>query len=612
VPKEKNRMLSQFQKNLRYGLQTSPWIILGSTAILLVVVLVLAIQNTHREKRYMSEILSAKGAALIRAVEAGARTGMMGMSWSGRQVQQLLEETARVSDVLYLAVVDRYGQVVAHSDPTRIGSPFRKDRKLIHLGPDLYENWELVDLDNGQRAFEVHRHFRPLPQAGGLGLGRMQNMMRRHGMLDEDSEDVWLSPQKREQLLIVVGLAVTPFEEASQEDIRTTVVLSVVLLLLGFGGFISLFWMHSYRITKQSLQDTSAFANEVVTHLPVGLIATDRTGRVTFFNAAAAKITGLNRAKAKGQVADQILPKHLCGLQKMLDRGVVITEQEMECAFAGGRALPVSVSAARIINEVGDFVGQILILRDLGEVRRLQEEIRRQEKLAALGGLAAGVAHEIRNPLSSIKGLASYFAGQFEEGSEAKEATGVMIQEVDRLNRVITELLEFARPADVKRCMTDLASLLTRSLQLIQQDAAAQNITIALDSANGGCQAWIDPDRMAQCLLNLYLNAIQAMDSGGTLSVSCRADNPEYVHIRVSDTGRGIAAEHLGQIFDPYFTTKGKGTGLGLAIVHKIVEAHQGRLKVESSPGQGSTFTLLIPCREGGGESESHDPVPSD
>jgi two-component system sensor histidine kinase HydH len=610
VPKGKSRMLHQFRKTLRSGLQTSPWIILGSTAILLVVVLVLAIQNTNREKRYMSEILSAKGAALIRAVEAGARTGMMGLRWSSRQVQQLLEETARVSDVLYLAVVDQDGQVVGHSDPTLIGTSFRKDRKLIHLGPDLHENWELVDLDDGQRAFEVHRHFRPLTPAGGQGLGRMQNMMRRHGMQENNSEDVWFSPEKREQLLIVVGLAVTPFEEASQEDIRTTVVLSVVLLLLGFGGFVSLFWMHSYRITKQSLQDTSAFANKVVTHLPVGLIATDRTGRVTFFNAAAAKITGLNQAKARGQVADQILPENLCGLQKILDQGVVITEQEMECSFAGGRALPLSVSAARIINETGEFVGQILMLRDLCEVRRLQEEIRRQEKLAALGGLAAGVAHEIRNPLSSIKGLASYFAGQFEEGSEAKEATGVMIQEVDRLNRVITELLEFARPADVKHRMTDLASLLARSLQLIQQDAAAQNIHVALDSENGACQAWIDPDRMAQCLLNLYLNAIQAMDSGGTLSVSCRTETPEYVSILVSDTGRGIAPEHLGQIFDPYFTTKGKGTGLGLAIVHKIVEAHLGRLKVESSPGQGSTFTLQIPCREGGGES--HDPAQSD
>jgi two-component system sensor histidine kinase HydH len=602
-------MFLQFKKNLRHGLHTSPWIILGATAILLVVVLVLAIQNTHREKRYISEILSAKGAALIRAVEAGARTGMMGMSWSSQHIQRLLEETARVSDVLYLAVVDKDGQVVGHSDPARIGMPFRENSQLIHLGPGLLENSELVELENGQRAFEVHRHFRPLKPGRGQGPGRAQNMMRHHAMFTPDSEDGWFSPQKREDLLIVVGMAVTPFEEASRQDIRTTVVLSLVILLLGLGGLISLFWMHSYRITKQSLQDTSAFANEVVTHLPVGLIATDRLGRITFFNAAAANITGLSDVQAKGQAADQVLPEYLCGLQKILDKGLSITEREMECTFSGGRTLPVSVSAARIVNEVGEFVGQILILRDLGEVRRLQEEIRRQEKLAALGGLAAGVAHEIRNPLSSIKGLAAYFAGQFEEGSEAKEATGVMIQEVDRLNRVITELLEFARPADVKRSLTDLTALLTRSLQLIQQDATARNIRIRLEPENSGCTAWIDPDRMAQCLLNLYLNAIQAMDNGGTLSVSCETDSAGLVNIRVNDTGKGIAPEHLGRIFNPYFTTKGKGTGLGLAIVHKIVEAHQGHLLVESSPGKGSTFTLQIPVKAVGTESNSHDPA---
>jgi two-component system sensor histidine kinase HydH len=269
----------------------------------------------------------------------------------------------------------------------------------------------------------------------------------------------------------------------------------------------------------------------------------------------------------------------------------------MECTFTGGRTVPISVSAARIINEIGDFVGQVLILRDLGEVRRLQNEVRRHEKLAALGGMAAGVAHEIRNPLSSIKGLASFFADQFEYGSDSQEAAVVMVQEVDRLNRVITELLDFARPTDLKRKSTDLASLVTRSLRLIQKEAANQNITINLQPEDDICPVRIDPDRMAQCLLNLYLNAIQAMENSGTLTVRISVDNDQYVHITVSDTGRGIHPEKLDKIFDPYFTTKKTGTGLGLAIVHKIVEAHQGQMKVKSTPGQGTSFTVIIPCQ---------------
>ena len=407
--------------------------------------------------------------------------------------------------------------------------------------------------------------------------------------------DDWFSPDKQQKLLIVAGLDVTPFEEAIADDIRTTVVLSAILLLLGFGALVSLFWMHSYRTAKRSLRDTSAFANEVVTHLPIGLIATDAMGRITFFNSAAETIAAVRASVAKGRTLDAVLPADLCGIQQILDRGSALIEKEMTCTFERNKITPVSISATRIINEVGDFVGQVLILRDLGEVRRLQEAIRRQEKLAAIGGLAAGVAHEIRNPLSSIKGLAAYFADQFAQGSDAREAAGVMIQEVDRLNRAVTELLAFARPTDLKRQVVDLKPLVTRSIQLIQTDASNQNIDVQLNLADTLCAVWIDPDRLAQCLLNLYLNAIEAMDSGGVLTVVCR-QNLNRVQIIVTDTGQGIPADAIDKIFNPYFTTKNKGTGLGLATVHKIIEAHQARLEVKSVPGRGTEMIMHIPC----------------
>jgi two-component system sensor histidine kinase HydH len=581
-------------------MQTSPWIILGSTVILLIVVLVLAFQNTNREKRYMSQVLSTKGAALIRAVEAGARTGMLGMMWGGKQIQRLLEETGRLADVRYMAVIDQNGLVVAHSDPSKIGAPFDPDRRIRHLGPGEKENWELVETDDQEPVFEVHRHFRPLYTDDDNHFSRMQGMMRRHGMMARS--DDWFSPDKRKQLLIVVGLDVTPFEQAIRGDIQTTVILSVVMLLLGFGGFVSLFWMHSYRIARQSLQDTSAFANEVVAHLPVGLLATDRAGRVTFFNSAAEQITGLDKRDIQHRKADERLPEGLCGVQKMLDRGEIVTEREMECRFAPDKVTPVSVSAVRIANEDGDLLGQVMILRDLSEIRRLQEEVRRQEKLAAMGGMAAGVAHEVRNPLSSIKALATFFADQFDQGSESHEAARVMVQEVDRLNRAITELLELSRPTQIKRESSDVQLLISRSIQLIQQDAANKGIAIETDTADGMQPAWVDADRLTQCLLNLYLNAIQAMEGGGKLSVTGKADEADRLQIVVRDTGGGIPADQRGKIFDPYFTTKSKGTGLGLAIVEKIIEAHGGRIDVNSTEGIGTAISLIVPCRPDGDE----------
>jgi len=356
--------------------------------------------------------------------------------------------------------------------------------------------------------------------------------------------------------------------------------------------------MQSYRTTKESLQDTSAIAQEVVTSLPVGLIATDKDGKIAFYNSAAERITSLDLASARGKEADSVLPNHFCGLKESLDRGAAIYEKEMECEFSEDKIVPVSVSASKIINEEGHFVGQLLIIRDLGEVRRLQDEIRRKEKLAAIGGLAAGVAHEIRNPLSSIKGIASYFRDKSDEDSGDQEMAGVMIVEVDRLNRVISELLEFAKPTDLKLKTSDLNSLIGHSIRLIETEATEKDIAIQIDLPQQPILTQIDSDRFSQCLLNLYLNSLQAMEKGGRLNIKSALMDDNLILIQIRDTGPGILVEDLNKIFDPYYTTKPKGTGLGLAIVHKIIEAHNGSVKVRSVPGKGTTFAITIPAKK--------------
>jgi two-component system sensor histidine kinase HydH len=241
----------------------------------------------------------------------------------------------------------------------------------------------------------------------------------------------------------------------------------------------------------------------------------------------------------------------------------------------------------------------VLILRDLGEIRRLEEEVRRKEKLAAIGGLAAGVAHEIRNPLSSIKGIASYYKSKFADDSEDKEMAGVMIEEVDRLGRVINQLLEFARPAELNLRPANLNEILEHSARLVKQEAIAKNIQIDLSLTPEGEPVVVDPDRLTQCFLNLYLNGLQAMENGGRLTISSFIRDGRFA-VDIKDSGSGISVDDLAKIFDPYFTTKTKGTGLGLAIVHKIVEAHQGQVKVRSTIGQGTVFSIILPLRATG------------
>lgn len=577
------------------GIKPSPWIVVGSAIILLVIVIVLAVQSISGERQYMSRVLSEKGAALIRSFEAGARHGMMSMMWGGNQLQRLLEETARQEDIIYLIVTDNTGVILAHNDRSRIGENFADTSSMSTLNPGEQELWRLTDTGTGQRVFEVYRNFRPLADEGrSRGRGRMSMMMK--DRRDDRMPSLGSEPNGR---VIFVGLDVRPIEDARREDIRNTIIISAVLVLLGLGGIISLYWAQSYRSTRRSLQDTSAFADEVVTNLPVGLIAMDRDGKIASINAAAEEITGISLDDALGKDPKELLPSELCGLKDSMDQGHVMFEREMECGFSDGDPVPLSVSGTNIINEEGDHVGSVIILRDLGEVRRLQDEIRRKEKLAALGGLAAGVAHEIRNPLSSIKGMASYFGSKFKDGSEDREAAIVMAREVDRLDRVISELLYFARPSELKLKPVDINELLEHSVRLVRQDAETKGVKVDWSGSQDLPRVSIDPDRFSQCLLNLHLNAIQAMGEGGVLTIrSLRGENRE-IKVEISDTGKGIDPDDLKRIFDPYFTTKPSGTGLGLAIVHKIVEAHQGRIEVDSVPDRGTTFIISVPVYSG-------------
>jgi two-component system, NtrC family, sensor histidine kinase HydH len=231
------------------------------------------------------------------------------------------------------------------------------------------------------------------------------------------------------------------------------------------------------------------------------------------------------------------------------------------------------------------------------EIEDLKQEVERKERLASIGSLAAGVAHEIRNPLSSIKGFATYFKERYKNIPEDQKIADIMIGEVERLNRVISQLLEFARPMNLRKESTSIPELMNRSLDMIAKQAAAKNITINRDSLAGDLHfASIDPDKIGQVLLNVFLNAIEAMDEGGTLLVSIQNDaKKQKLHIRVSDTGHGIASGDIPHVFDPYFTTKQSGTGLGLAIVHKIIEAHEGEIKVESAPEQGTSVFITLP-----------------
>ncbi|MEN6486695.1 MAG: ATP-binding protein [Syntrophobacteraceae bacterium] len=547
----------------------SPWIIVGSVCILAGILVTLAVKNVHREREFMERALLSQANVLMRSIEAGSRAGMMGMGWGRRQIQTLMEETAQQPDVLFVALVTPGGQIVAHSRPERVGQVLR-----VAL-PEEGQSVRRFSEEDGN-TFEVVRRYEPWFRHGRQGGREMCELGAGQGGVRD--------------LFIVVGLDPSPFRDALRQDLQHTVILFGVMLLVGAAGFSSLTWAQNYRNAKRSLQDIRAFASTIVNQMPVGMIATDPGGRVQRTNEAARSIL---RQPVESGMGIERFPCFASMVRKLRQEERIV-EWEAGCAAADGPPVPLLVNAAVIRDGERRAAGFAFLFSDMTNVRQLEERLRRSERLASLGRLAAGIAHEIRNPLSSIKGFAAILAGRSREDEKSRKIADVMVQEVERLNRVVSQLLDFARPTELHRKACSCRELLDHTLRLIERDALHQEVRVESRVDPGNLSVELDPDRFSQVLLNLYINALQAMERGGTLRVEVFRDG-DRVAFRVTDTGSGIPREQIAHIFDPYFTTKPNGVGLGLANVHKFVEAHGGTIAVESTSGGGTSFDISIP-----------------
>jgi len=615
----------------RYGMNgfwaaIPPWLIIGAVVILAPIFIFMTLENINRQKEQTTRLLVEKGAALIRSFEAGARTGI-GLHWGGFQLQKLLMETAEQPDIDYLIVTDTRGTILADSDPLRLGAIYGQDLDLAKIAGSEKLAWRQVPNSEGADSFEVYRRFAPtrgpLPRFHDSFPVRppreSQEAPRPGSAVSPPPEPSVSSPHDPSVLhppgspgpplpdpstaaepgppglVIFVGLDMGPIIAAHEEDRRNTIWMAVVFLLIGCAGIISLLLAQGYRAARSSLSRIKAFSDSLVMNMPIGLVATDAGGRLTAFNQTAEAILKRTAAEVLGKPAEEILPGSCRELFRTLAAERRLIERAFDCTVEKGRTIPLEIIATTLCEENGAFVGHILLFRDMTEIRRLEEEVARSRRLASLGSLAAGVAHEIRNPLSSIKGFATWFRERYRDNPEDRETADVMIREVDRLNRVITQLLEFARPLTMRCAPTPLHALIRHALKMVEGEAQAKRIMVETDLSAEVGEIPLDADRMTQVLLNLFQNAIGAMEEGGVLRISLGRRDQKGVRITVADTGVGIPTEDLPRVFDPYFTTRASGTGLGLAIVHKIVEAHGGEIRLESEPDRGTTATVLLP-----------------
>jgi len=579
----------KYKKTNRFWTAVPPWFLIGATIVLLPLFTFMTIENIHRSRENSIQLLVEKGAALIRSFEAGTRTGLMGDHFSGKHLQKLLSETATQGDIVYLAVVDTNGVILAHNSMSKVGYQYGIELDLEKLSRSPNVHHRTIETAGNDKVFEVFSKFEPT----GRHM-REPNALRMFRQLCRPHRRNW-KDIGTSSFIIFIGLDMKSVEEAGREDIRHTVIMAGILLLIGLTGIILLFITHNYRATKVSLSRIEAFSDNLVENMPIGLIAIDNQKRIASFNHLAESFFVHLTEASIGKDVAEIIPRELWQLIESPDIREGLVEKEIDCPVNDGRTMPLEVSSTLLNDKDDNFLGYMILFKDMTEIKSLKKTVARSQRLASVGRLAAGVAHEIRNPLSSIKGFATYFKEKYHNFSEGKETAEIMIQEVDRLNRVVSQLLEFAKPVKVSAKAVDIRKLLENSLRLIAKQIQGKNIKIETDFSDEIEKAFIDSDKINQVLLNLYLNAIDAMKDGGTISVLLRKHEwKNGIEIAIQDTGSGIDEKDLPNIFDPYFTTKSTGTGIGLAIVHNIIEAHNGEIKVESHPGKSTKFIVYL------------------
>lgn len=350
-----------------------------------------------------------------------------------------------------------------------------------------------------------------------------------------------------------------------------------------------------------------------------GLLTTDRDGQITSMNPEAERISGGRPEEFLGRPVQEMLP----GVETLLhpgERGLSRPRARMPYRNLRGESLYLGLAVSVLREADGSPAGHVVIFQDLTAVVEMEGQLRRSERLAAVGQLAAAIAHEVRNPLAAISGSIQLLSAGLpaeSRGGEAGRLMEIVLRETDRLNRLITDFLQYARPSPPRLEALELAPVVAETVELLSQ-GEGKGLRIE-SSIAPGLAVMADAAQLRQLLWNLLLNAAQAMPSGGRLLLGAspclrpeaqaerelirtmqQGGGSPGVEICISDTGVGIAPDVLDHIFDPFFTTKRAGSGLGLATVHRIVESNGGSLWVESSPGVGTTFRIWLPQAKAG------------
>lgn len=390
-------------------------------------------------------------------------------------------------------------------------------------------------------------------------------------------------------------------------QIKQRVILNyLVILIISLLGVFMVFRLQENMVVKRTLRNMKDYTTKLLETMDSGVISVDQHNIVQTINRKSEEIFQVKRDEVLGKNAEEVLPLKVRGkslYELGLKRGEKI-EEEIELETKPHVLKNLLINTSFLEGEQNQAGGMVILVRDITRLKRLSEEINKNKRLASLGQIASAIAHEIRNPLSSIRGLAQFLFQSCAQESEQKNDLKVIVQEVDRLNQLINQVLDFSRPKKLNITCFAIGDMITELVNLLKLESREKEIQFELSLECSRQNLFADKDQIRQALMNIILNSIQAVPSGGIIDISLQLTtyrNEDALLISIKDNGAGISQEELSHIFDPFFTTRSQGTGLGLSIAYNIIEMHQGTIVVESEKGKGTEVKIFIPT---GGSKE--------
>ena len=385
-----------------------------------------------------------------------------------------------------------------------------------------------------------------------------------------------------EEIVGTMNFAMTGEVGYTEEDVRLiNIIASQVAVLYKISAALSELQMHSQNMLRS---------------ITTGVVTFNKKKEIVIMNDAVKNILG-EKYRSKEEIISFFKST---GLNEKIESTVsgnkVWESSQIEFA-AGAENKYLIVSITPLLNINNENEGAVVAIDDITSRIVLEREINRNERLAALGQLSAGIAHEVRNPLTAIRGFTQLLPTRYDDPSFRDKFVNIMMNETERLKKIVDELLTFARPGQPNITKNKLNTTIERLLLLIKNTAIKQNVEIT-DSISSGIEFYYDENQIEQALINIMLNAIQAMPDGGKLKVTALINEENLIEIDVEDTGKGMSDDEKKNLFNPFFTTKDHGTGLGMSITHKIIEEHNGSIRVESHLGKGTLIRILLPYKK--------------